>query len=130
MIRFSLFQVHQCATSLIIIISAITKILAELKNTLQFESEVLINWFRNNKMKANPKKFQAIILDKQKHDCSNEIIEYDNKTIQTVPFVRFLGVQLDDKLNFNLHVSNTCKSDEDQISALIRLNNFLCFEGK
>ena len=99
--------------------SVITKIRAELKNTLQFESEVLINWFKNNKMIANPKKFQAIILD-----CSNEIIEYDNKTIQTVPSVRFLGVQLADKLNFNLHVSNTCKSDEDQISALIRLNNF------
>ena len=41
-----------------------------------------------------------------------------------------LGIQLDDKLNFSLHVSNICKSAANQLSALIRLNNFLCFEGK
>ena len=44
--------------------------------------------------------------------------------------VRLLNVQLDDKLNFSLHVSNICKSPANQLSALIRLNNFLCFEGK
>ena len=43
--------------------------------------------------------------------------------------VRLLGVQLDDKLNFSLHVSNICKSAANQLSALIMLNN-LCFEGK
>ena len=44
--------------------------------------------------------------------------------------VRLLDIQLDDKLNFSLHVSNICKSAANQLSALIRLNNFLCFEGK
>ena len=41
-----------------------------------------------------------------------------------------ISIQLDDKLNFSLHVSNICKSAANQLSALIRLNNFLCFEGK
>ena len=41
-----------------------------------------------------------------------------------------LGIQLDDKPNFSLHVSNICKSAANQLSSLIRLNNFLCFEGK
>ena len=45
-------------------------------------------------------------------------------------FVRLLGIQLDDKFNFSLHVSNICKSAANQLSALIMLNNFLCFEGK
>ena len=44
--------------------------------------------------------------------------------------VRLLGIQLDNKLNFSLHVSNICKSDANKLNALIRLNNFLCFEGK
>ena len=43
--------------------------------------------------------------------------------------VRLLGIQLDDNINFSLHVSNICKSAANQLSALIRLNN-LCFEGK
>ena len=81
-------------------------------------------------MIVNPEKFQAIILDKQKHDYSNETIKFNNKTVETVSSVRLLGIQLYDKLNFSLHVSNICKSAARQLSALVRLNNFLCFEGK
>ena len=112
------------------LISAAAKTVTELKITLQSELEVIINWFKNNKMIVNPEKFQAIILDKQKHDYSNETIKFDNKTVETVSSVRLLGIQLDDKLNFSLHVSNICKSAANQLSALIKLNNFLCFEGK
>ena len=111
-------------------LSAAAKTVTELKNTLQSESEVIINWFKNNKMIVNPEKFQAIILDKQKHDYSNETIKFNNKTVETVFSVRLLGIQLDDELNFSLHVSKICKSAARQLSALIRLNNFLCFEGK
>ena len=57
-------------------LSAIAKTVAELKNTLQSESEVVINRFKNNKMIVDPKKFQAIILDKQKHQYSNETIKF------------------------------------------------------
>ena len=32
-------------------------------------------------MIVNPEKFQAIILDKQKHDYSNETIKFDEKTV-------------------------------------------------
>ena len=59
-------------------LSAAVKTVTELKNTLQSNSEVIINWFKNNKMIVNPEKFKAVILDKQKYDCSNETI---NETI-------------------------------------------------
>ena len=110
--------------------SAAAKTVTESKNTLQSASEVIINWFKNNKMIVNPEKLQAIILDRQKHGYSNETIKFDNKTVETVSSVRLVGIQLDDKLNFSLHVSNVCKSAANQLSALIRLNNFLCFEGE
>ena len=111
-------------------LSAAAKTVTELKNTLQSESEVIINWFKNNKMIVNPEKFQAIILDKQKHDHSNETIKFDNKAVEAVSSVRLLGIQLVDKLNFSLYVGNICKSAANQLSALTRLNKFLCFEGK
>ena len=44
--------------------------------------------------------------------------------------VRLLGIQLDGKLKFSLHVSNICKSVANQLSVLIKPNNFSCFEGK
>ena len=104
-------------------LSAIAKTVAELKNTLQSVSKVVINCFKNNKM-------IVITLDKQKYDYSNETIKFGNKTVETIASVRLLGVQLDDKLNYSLHFSNIFKSAPNQLNALIRLNNYLCFEGK
>ena len=73
-------------------LSAVAKTVTELKNTLQSESEVITNWFKNNKMIVNQEKFQAIILDKQKHHYWNEIIKFDNKTVETVSSVRPPGI--------------------------------------
>ena len=130
MICSSLFPVHQCTTLLMIIFYAAAKTVTELENTLQSESKVIINWFKNNKMIVDPEKLQEIILEKQKHDYSNQAINFDIKIVQTESSIRILSIQLDDKLNFSLDVSNICKSTENQLSALIRWNNFSCFEGK
>ena len=43
-------------------------------------------------MIVNPEKFQTIILHKQKHDYSNEIIKFDNKTVNTVSSVRLMEI--------------------------------------
>ena len=44
--------------------------------------------------------------------------------------MKLLGIQLDQKLNFNLHFSNICKSAANQLNALIRLKNSMNFEEK
>ena len=38
-------------------LSAAANTVTKLKNTLQSESEVIINWFKNNKMIVKPEKF-------------------------------------------------------------------------
>ena len=81
-------------------------------------------------MVVNPDKFQAIILNKRKRDYTDESITVDNQQIKVVSSVKLLGLQLDDKLNFNLHISNICKSAANQLNALIRLKRFMNFEGK
>ena len=69
-------------------------------------------------MIINPDKFQAIILDKKKSDLTNIPLTIDNQTINSVPSVELLGIHLDDKLNFNLDVSNIFKSAANQLNAL------------
>ena len=54
---------------------------------LQSEFETAINWLHNNKMAVNPEKFQVILLDKGRSHNTNT--------------VKLLGVQINDKLNFN-----------------------------
>ena len=97
---------------------------------LQSGSEVVIDWFKNNKMIVNPDKFQAILLDKRKSDHTNQHIVVDSQNIKVVSSVELLGIQIDDKLNFNLHISNICASAINQLNALFRLKRFLGFKEK
>ena len=73
-------------------------------------------------MVVNPDKFQAIILDKQKRDYTNEGIAVGNQQSKLVSFEKLLLLQLDGKLNFNLHTCSICKSAANQLNALIRLS--------
>ena len=78
-----------------------------LTNVLQEESKVLITWFNDNQMQANPDKFQAIAVGKKTHD---ETISFnlDGNIIKCDDEVKLLGVTFDFMLNFNSHISNIC----------------------
>ena len=54
----------------------------------------------------------------------------DKQNKKAVTSIKLLGVEIYDKLNFNLHVSNICKSATDQLSAMIRLKNHLSFDDR
>ena len=47
-------------------LSAFAETILETIDVLQSGSEIIIDWFNNNKMIVNPDKFQAILLDKKK----------------------------------------------------------------
>ena len=81
-------------------------------------------------MIINPEKFQAIILDKKKSDLANIPLTINNQTINSVPSVELLGIHSADNLNFNLHISNICRSAANQLNALIRLKSYLNFNAK
>ena len=81
-------------------------------------------------MIINPDKFQAIILDKKKSNLRNIPLTIDNQTVKLVPSVELLGIDLDDKLNFNLHISNICRSSANQLNALIQLKSYLSLNAK
>ena len=81
-------------------------------------------------MIVNSGKFPSIIIDKKKQDHTKETFEIGDKVIEASSSVKLLGVQIDDKLNFNLHITNICRSAANQLNALIRLKQFLSFEAK
>ena len=47
-----------------------------------------------------------------------------------VSSVELLKPQINDKLNFNLYITNNCRSDANQLNALFRLKRFLGFKEK
>ena len=93
-------------------------------------TKTAISWFQSNKMIVNPGKFQSIIIDKKKQNHTAEYISIDQKNIKTLSSVKLLGVHIDDKLNFNQHITKICRPAANQLHALIRLRMFLNFEEK
>ena len=81
-------------------------------------------------MIINPDKFQGIILEKKKSNLKSIPLTIDDQTIKSVPSVELLGIHLDDKLNFNLHINNICRSAVNHPNALIRLKSYLNFTAK
>ena len=81
-------------------------------------------------MIVKPDKFQVIVLNKKCSDLTNTNFQVDNQITKSVSSLEFLPIQVDDKLNFNLHISKICKSAANQLNVLIRLKQFLSFHAK
>ena len=81
--------------------------LSGLVKSLEKESAILIDWFTNNKMKANPDKFQAISIGNK---SKNGDIKFnlDGNEILCENEVKLVGVTIDCQLKFNTHISEIC----------------------
>ena len=88
---------------------------------LQSDLKIALKWFKDNQTLANPGKFQFMILSK---NTTNQSIVIDNKTIETSKSAKLLGLTIDKKLNFGIHINNICKVSIAKIKSLgrIRLN--------
>ena len=98
--------------------AAIGRTKLEVIQCLKLDAEIAIQWFKDNKMEANPSKFQYTMLN-----SSNEApLVIENINIEPEQYVRLLGVYIDSNLNFTYHVDNLCKKASNQIRVLKRLS--------
>jgi hypothetical protein len=102
---------------------------AKLKQCLEEDSRILIDWFNENGMKANPSKFQAICIGKKTFD-SIENFHITDQVIECQTSAKLLGVELDYLLNFDLHISNICRKASRQLAILKRIGSNLSKQGK
>ena len=81
----------------------------------------VLNWFRSNEMVVNPDKFQVIFLGIK--DSMNLLI--DNNNIPITDTVKLLGVIIDKKLTFVLHITDICRRANNKVKALLRIRKYL-----
>ena len=110
-------------------ITAFEKDIALLKETLQNEAEIAIQWFNDNFMIVNPGKFQAMVINRFGKIGSKHEIYIKNKKISEHS-VNFVGIQIDNQLHFDNHVSTLCKKACSQLNAIGRLRKYIGFPGK
>ena len=88
-----------------------------LKEQLEANAKLALDWFAEKQMKANPSKFQTNIF---KHRSNEAICELNisNYTIEFVWCVKWVGITLDGKLCFDDHISRSCTRADRQTNAL------------
>ena len=105
------------------------KCLETTKEVLVNESIICIDWFKNNKLQANPDKFQAMMLGILGFENCKSLL-LDGTEIKCEDSVKLLGVTFDYMMNFDKHISNICQKAARQIKVLLRLSKYLSTETK
>ena len=76
---------------------------------------IALKWLKDNEMMANPEKFQYMILSK---NTINKSIAINNKTNESSKSLKLLGLTIDNKLNYGIHINNICKVASAKIKCL------------
>ena len=96
--------------------------LPDVLSRIHSEVELILYWFKNNGMVANPDKFQTIFLGK---GAENIEIKIDSFKIVSSKEVQLLGVTLDNQLTFYPHISNICSNILSKTKALRRIRGYV-----
>ena len=84
-------------------------------------------WFKNNHIKLNADKCQLFISgNKYEHCWVNTGVSKLWESIN----VKLLGVNIDNHLKFDKHLSGICSKASQKLNILTRLAKFLTFETK
>ena len=97
------------------------KVIDSVTSKLVTHSQELLSWIANNGLKANPDKFH-MILSVENNQIS---ISVDGYQIKNSSHEKLLGVTIDNKLSFNVHVSNLCKKASQKLHALSRISRYM-----
>ena len=84
--------------------------------------DVVTKWFYENHMALNAGNCHFMCLGK---DTGNEIFIFKSIVMKNSKEEKILGVTIDNKLTFKIHIKNLCKKASQKISPLSRLSSDL-----
>ena len=103
---------------------AIENDIMKLLKTLESETCRVMDWFRVNEMKPNQDKCHLLVADiNHKHYSANSYIYLENAFLENEESVKLLGIQIDQNLNFEAHITTILKEANKKLHALMRIKN-------
>ena len=81
-------------------------------------------------MIVNPRKFQAIIIDRKNQKNNPQKLTIDKKVITSSENVTLFDLEVDSKLNFDEHISKLCNKSAGQLNVLCRIGHILGLEER
>ena len=98
----------------------VDKNIQNLLQTLENETNLILDWFRKNEMKPNDDKCHLIVCHQEKLS-----VTLGNESIDSTDTVELLGITIDENLNFTEHVSDLCKRGNQKLHALARISKYI-----
>lgn len=92
------------------------------ENDINMDLANTLHWFQQNGMKANPEKYQALVLGNTNHHIS---IKCTYRLIPISDNIKLLGVTIDNRFKFDANIADICPKEGGQVNALNRLKNIL-----
>ena len=100
----------------------ILDVLIKLENT----AKTLLQWFKDNRMKANPDKYHLLINNTKE----SFQIKIGNEIVSNSKYEKLLGVRVDHELNFNEHISSLYKKVSQKLNALSQIASCMTFDRR
>ena len=57
-------------------------------------------------------------------------LNISNQTINSENFIKLLGIEIDNTLSFNKHISTLCKKASNQLNAIGRIQKYMGYKEK
>ena len=93
---------------------------------LETATKNLLQWFKDNIMKANPDKYHLLISNLKESFLTN----IGNETISNNNYEKLLGVKVDHELNINEHFLSLCEKASQKLNALSRIASCMAFDQR
>ena len=97
----------------------------QLNGSLQKSLNSVNNWYTENKLLLNPDKCGTILISNKKTDGAVLKLQLGDTMLLNVDSFEYLGLKIDNQLNFNLHVQSKVSSMKSKLSSLRRLSSIL-----
>lgn len=99
-------------------------------NVMNTELASFTEWLRWKKLQLNVSKTKCMIVTTRPSDGVSRAVRIDGEEIERVETIKYLGVMLDEKLNFNDHIDYTIRKAARKFGVLCRINRYLTTEAK
>lgn len=103
----------------------------EATNKINTDLNIISNWLKLNKLKLNTAKTKFIIIsNKQRNQIQATKIKIDDEELESVTEIKYLGIIVDNRLNFGSNVDYIIKKVAKKISFFGRISNKLSLHAK